>query len=152
MLPQRRHNFEILLLWASSAISAPWRRHQSTMADIIESTLRIQIPNALFSEIGTTTETCWIESISLGYNARFFATHRKIDQYIKFNNEVEKHIPDLGTKIWWTLHFEREIYFCTRQGGLPTAFDLAAFRLSMIAPVKKSVNHSGTLASMRETG
>ena len=39
-----------------------------------------------------------------------------------------------------------------RQGGLATAFDLAAFRLSMIAPVKKSVNHSRTVASMRETG
>ena len=36
------------------------------------------------------------------------------------------------------------------QGGLATAFDLAAFRLSMIAPVKKSVNHSKTVASMRE--
>ena len=32
------------------------------------------------------------------------------------------------------------------------AFDLAAFRLSMIAPVKKSVNHSRTVATMRETG
>ena len=38
------------------------------------------------------------------------------------------------------------------QKGLATAFDLAAFRLSMIAPVKKSVNHSRTIASMRETG
>ena len=38
------------------------------------------------------------------------------------------------------------------QGGLATAFDLAAFRLSMIAPVKKSVNHSRTVASVRETG
>ena len=38
------------------------------------------------------------------------------------------------------------------QGGLATAFDLAAFRLSMIAPVTKSVNHSRTVASMRETG
>ena len=38
------------------------------------------------------------------------------------------------------------------QGGLATAFDLAAFWLSMIAPVKKSVNHSRTVASMRETG
>ena len=37
-------------------------------------------------------------------------------------------------------------------GGLAAAFDLAAFRLSMIAPVKKSVNHSRTVASMRETG
>ena len=37
-------------------------------------------------------------------------------------------------------------------GGLATASDLAAFRLSMIAPVKKSVNHSRTVASMRETG
>ena len=36
--------------------------------------------------------------------------------------------------------------------GLATAFDLAAFRLSMIAPVKKSVNHPRTVASMRETG
>ena len=32
------------------------------------------------------------------------------------------------------------------------AFDLAAFRLSLIAPVTKSVNRSRTLASMRETG
>ena len=38
-----------------------------------------------------------------------------------------------------------------KPGGLATAFDLAAFRLSMIAPVKKSVNHSRTVASMRET-
>ena len=38
------------------------------------------------------------------------------------------------------------------KGGLATAFDLAAFRFSMIAPVKKSVNHSRTVASMRETG
>ena len=30
--------------------------------------------------------------------------------------------------------------------------DLAAFQLSMIAPVNKSVNHSRTVASMRETG
>ena len=42
--------------------------------------------------------------------------------------------------------------FRCRQGGLATAFDLAAFRLSMIAPVKKSVNHSRPVASMRETG
>ena len=28
----------------------------------------------------------------------------------------------------------------------------AAFGLSMIAPVKKSVNHARTVASMRETG
>ena len=41
---------------------------------------------------------------------------------------------------------------CEMQGGLATAFDLAAFWLSMIAPVKKSVNHSRTVASMRETG
>ena len=38
------------------------------------------------------------------------------------------------------------------QVGLATAFDLTAFRLSMIAPVKKSVNHSRTVASIRETG
>ena len=38
------------------------------------------------------------------------------------------------------------------QGGLATAFDLAAFWLSMVAPVKKSVNHSRIVASMRETG
>ena len=64
-----------------------------------------------FQRLCTTTETCWIESINLGYNG-FFATLTKIDKYIKFNNEVES-IPDLGTKIWWTLHFEREIYFNT---------------------------------------
>ena len=39
-----------------------------------------------------------------------------------------------------------------KQGGLATAFDLAAFRLSMITPVKKSVNHLRTVASMREMG
>ena len=42
--------------------------------------------------------------------------------------------------------------FPWNQGGLATAFDLAAFRLSMIAPVKKSVNHPKTVASMRGTG
>ena len=36
--------------------------------------------------------------------------------------------------------------------GLATAFDLAAFRLCMIAPVKKSVNHPRNVARMRETG
>ena len=35
-------------------------------------------------------------------------------------------------------------------GGLAATFDLAAFGLYMIAPVKKSVNHSKTLTSMRE--
>ena len=44
------------------------------------------------------------------------------------------------------------LYFhSSYQEGLATAFDLAAFWLSMIAPVKKSVNHSRTVASMRET-
>ena len=38
------------------------------------------------------------------------------------------------------------------QGDSATTFDLAAFGLPMIAPVKKSVNHSRTVASMRETG
>ena len=42
--------------------------------------------------------------------------------------------------------------FDISRGGLATAFDLAAFRLSMIAPVKKSVNHPKTVASMRGTG
>ena len=46
------------------------------MVDIIESAQRIKIPDALFSD---------------GYSARFFATLTKIDKYIKFNNEVEKH-------------------------------------------------------------
>ena len=36
------------------------------------------------------------------------------------------------------------------QGGLAATFDLAAFRKLMIAPVKKSVNHSKTVTSMRE--
>ena len=39
-----------------------------------------------------------------------------------------------------------------RPGGLATAFYLAAVRLSIIAPVRKSVNHSRTIVSMRETG
>ena len=34
---------------------------------------------------------------------------------------------------------------------LATASDLAAIWLSMIAPVKKSVNHPRTVATMRET-
>ena len=38
------------------------------------------------------------------------------------------------------------------RGGLATAFELAAFRLSMIALVKKSVNHSRTVANMPRTG
>ena len=36
------------------------------------------------------------------------------------------------------------------RGGLAATFDLAAFRKDMIAPVKKSVNHSKTVTSMRE--
>ena len=40
--------------------------------------------------------------------------------------------------------------FSHNQGGLAAAFDLAAFRKVMIAPVKKSVNHSKTVTSMRE--
>ena len=35
-------------------------------------------------------------------------------------------------------------------GGLAATFEPAAFGLYMIAPVKKSVNHSETLTSMRE--
>ena len=38
-----------------------------------------------------------------------------------------------------------------QQAKQTTAFDLAAFWLSMITPVKKSVNHSKTVASMRRT-
>ena len=34
--------------------------------------------------------------------------------------------------------------------GLAAIFDIAAFRQAMIAPVKKSVNHSKTVTSMRE--
>ena len=34
--------------------------------------------------------------------------------------------------------------------GLAATFDLAAFRKDMIAPVKKSVNHSKTVTSIRE--
>ena len=41
---------------------------------------------------------------------------------------------------------------CQNQGGLATAFDLAAFRLSTIAQVKKSVSHPRTVASMRVMG
>ena len=42
------------------------------------------------------------------------------------------------------------VYKCIDQGGLAAAFDLAAFRKVMIAPVKKSVNQSKTVTSMRE--
>ena len=46
-----------------------------------------------------------------------------------------------------------ELFAETRRGeGLSTAFELAAFRLSMIALVKKSVNHPRTVATMRLTG
>ena len=46
------------------------------------------------------------------------------------------------------------IYLIIRvyQRGLAKAYDLAAFRLSMITPVKKSVSHPRTVGSMRETG
>jgi len=37
------------------------------------------------------------------------------------------------------------------QGGLAATFDLAAFLVPMIAPVKKSVNHLRTVTSMRIT-
>ena len=38
------------------------------------------------------------------------------------------------------------------RGGLAATFDLAALLVSMIAPVKKSVNHVRILPSMRITG
>ena len=38
------------------------------------------------------------------------------------------------------------------RGGLAATFDLAAFLVSMIAPVKKSVNHLRILPSMRVMG
>ena len=38
------------------------------------------------------------------------------------------------------------------QGKLAARFDLVAFLMSMIAPVKKSVSHSRTVTSMRLTG
>ena len=52
----------------------------------------------------------------------------------------------LSTRLHW------QIDKTCSQGGLATASDLAAFRLSKIAAVQKSVNHSRTIASMRETG
>ena len=65
-------------------------------------------------------------------------------RWIECSHTVEFHciLTEIDRKI------DRNWYI---QGGLATAFDLAAFRLSMIAPVKKSVNHSRTVASMRET-
>ena len=39
----------------------------------------------------------------------------------------------------------------TSAGGLAATSDLAAFLVSMIALVKKSVNHLRTIASMRKT-
>ena len=60
------------------------------MAGIIESALRIKVPDALFSEIVHNKRNMLhdLESINLGYNARYFATLTKIDKCIKFNNEV----------------------------------------------------------------
>ena len=52
----------------------------------------------------------------------------------------------------WSFILLEEFKIYITQGGLATAFDLAAFRLSMIAPVKKSVNHPKTVASIRGTG
>ena len=46
--------------------------------------------------------------------------------------------------------FQFFLIYIHSQGGLAATFDLAAFGLYMIAPVKKSVNHSKTLTSMRE--
>ena len=51
----------------------------------------MHVSRIIFQRLCTTIETCWIESINLGYYASFFATLAKIDKYIKFNNEVEKH-------------------------------------------------------------
>ena len=38
------------------------------------------------------------------------------------------------------------------RGALAAAFVLAAFRVSMVVPIKKSVNHSITVATVPETG
>jgi len=38
------------------------------------------------------------------------------------------------------------MFVCLYQGGLAATFDLAAFGLYMIAPVKKSVNHSNEVS------
>ena len=56
------------------------------------------------------------------------------------------------TFIVWSSSFEinKSPLYCSIQGGLAATFDLAAFRKDMIAPVKKSVNHSKTVTSMRE--
>ena len=69
-------------------------------------------------------------------------TFAKYSPSIGMELKVSKEI----TRKWQNQRFE------ANQGGQETAFDLAAFRLSMIAPVKKSVNHSRTVASMREKG
>ena len=45
----------------------------------------------------------------------------------------------------------RDVPECSVFLVLSTLFDLAAFQLSTIAPVKKSVNHPRTVASMRVT-
>jgi len=59
-----------------------------------------------------------------------------------------------GKKSCWVASFANPAYksliYNFQQGGLAATFDLAAFGLYMIAPVKKSVNHSKTLTSMRE--
>jgi len=46
----------------------------------------------------------------------------------------------------------KDIKISLGQGGLAATFDLAAFLVSMIASVKKSVNHLRILPSMRVTG
>ena len=71
-------------------------------------------------------------------------------RFVQFNGFVDHKLPTRIIELRLSL---RPICMNLQdQGGLATAFDLAAFRLSMIAPVKKSVNHPKTVASMRGTG
>ena len=62
--------------------------------------------------------------------------------YFTVNRIFIKHVRRIQTAV--------NLPYRISQGGLAATFDLAAFGLYMIAPVKKSVNHSKTLTSMRE--
>ena len=67
-----------------------------------------------------------------------------------FNHSSEEHVEDTAPSSETTPVEGVSVQDTLAQGGLAATFDLAAFGLYMIAPVKKSVNHSKTLTSMRE--
>ena len=115
---------------------------------------------------GTSTTYClldmmhnWLSSIDKpGMFLRacildFSKAFDHIDHTILVNKLI--HLGVRGFIIRWICSFlsgRRQAVKIKNQGGLAATFDLAAFLVSMIAPVKKSVNHLRILPSMRITG